>query len=499
MKALFFILLLAAGCMSSAAATPYYYSQGEKITLTEVSDRMSVAVNTSTPISMSSGYSVVREIKDNTFRVLVCEDNPQNGSRSSATTFKARLKGVSTTAMVSPCYKSENGDHIAITPYLNVKLKTATDYTLLENVARQNNLTIVSQDEFLPLWYILSVTPATNGSSLDIANKLYETGLFAEAIADFSSENDALCSYDPLVTQQWGLYNANYDDIDISICGAWSYATGRGIKIGILDQGVDVNHIDLAQNIYPLSFDTESGTSPAKLFGDHGTHCAGIAAAVRNNGIQVAGVAPDAKIVSISNSLYSTPNSQLKRADGFIWAYKNGVDVISNSWKSGTVHPAINEAIADAFKYGREGKGCVIVFAAGNGGHIDVSYPANCNDKIITVGALCSNGNISYFSQTGDKLDVVAPGVDVLSTLPNNETGLKDGTSMACPHVAGLAALILERNPRLTVTQVNDIIENNTKKVGPNKYNETRKNGTWNSYYGYGLINAEQALINTPR
>lgn len=70
---------------------------------------------------------------------------------------------------------------------------------------------------------------------------------------------------------------------------------------------------------------------------------------------------------------------------------------------------------------------------------------------------------------------MVAPGVDVLSTLPNNETGLKDGTSMACPHVAGLAALILERNPRLTVTQVNDIIENNTKKVGPNKYNETRK------------------------
>lgn len=94
---------------------------------------------------------------------------------------------------------------------------------------------------------------------------------------------------------------------------------------------------------------------------------------------------------------------------------------------------------------------------------------------------------------------MVAPGVDVLSTLPNNETGLKDGTSMACPHVAGLAALILERNPRLTVTQVNDIIENNTKKVGPNKYNETRKNGTWNSYYGYGLINAEQALINISR
>lgn len=500
MKAHFFILMLAAGCMSSVAATPYYYSQGEKIPLTEVSDRMSVAVNTSTPISMSSGYSVVREIKDNTFRVLVCEDNPQNGSRSSATTFKAKLKGVSTTSIVSPCYKSESGDHIAITPYLNVKLKTATDYTLLENAAKENNLTIVSQDEFLPLWYILSVTPATNGSSLDIANKLYETGLFAEAIADFSSETDALCSYDPLVTQQWGLYNADYDDIDISICGAWSYATGRGIKIGILDQGVDVNHIDLAQNIYPLSFDTESGTSPAKLFGDHGTHCAGIAAAVRNNGIQVAGVAPDAKIVSISNSLYGTPNSRLKRADGFVWAYKNGVDVISNSWGSSTKHAAIEEAIIEAFKYGREGKGCIIVFAAGNDGNgVPVAYPANCNDKIIAVGALAPEGIIADFSQTGDKLDVVAPGVEVLSTIPNNGTVSWPGTSMACPHVAGLAALILERNPSLTVSQVSDIIEKNTKKVGPNKYSETRKNGTWNSYYGYGLIDAEKALINTPR
>lgn len=500
MKAYFFISMLVAGCISSAAATPYYYCQGEKIPLTEVSDRMSVAVASSTPMSLSSGYSVVREIKDNSFRILVCEDDSHNVSRSGAVSFKAKLKGVSTAAMVSPCYKSENGDNIAITPYLNVKLKKASDYTLLEKAAKENNLTIVSQDQFVPLWYILSVTTATNGTSLDIANKLYESGQFAEAIADFSSENDALCSYDPFVTQQWGLYNPDYDDIDISICGAWSYATGRGIKIGILDQGVDVNHIDLAQNIYPLSFDTESGTSPAKLYDSHGTHCAGIAAAVRNNGIQVAGVAPDAKIVSISNSLRSSTNSRLKRADGFVWAYKTGVDVISNSWGSTTQHAAINEAIADAFKYGREGKGCIIVFAAGNDGNrFPVAYPANCNDKIIAVGALDRDGTIAYFSQTGDKLDVVAPGVDVLSTIPNNDTISWPGTSMACPHVAGLAALILERNPRLTVTQVNDLIEKNTKKVGPMVYNETRKNGTWNSHYGYGLIDAEKTLINTPR
>lgn len=341
MKAYFFISMLVAGCISSAAASPYYYCQGEKIPLTEVSDRMSVAVASSTPMSLSSGYSVVREIKDNSFRILVCEDDSHNVSRSGAISFKAKLKGVSTAAMVSPCYKSENGDNIAITPYLNVKLKKAADYTLLEKAARENNLTIVSQDQFMPLWYILSVTTATNGTSLDIANKLYESGQFAEAIADFSSENDALCSYDPFVTQQWGLYNPDYDDIDISICGAWSYATGRGIKIGILDQGVDVNHIDLAQNIYPLSFDTESGTSPAKLYDSHGTHCAGIAAAVRNNGIQVAGVAPDAKIVSISNSLRSSTNSCPSDSDNF---YIVNYD--------GTIHKCNGRTLSDETREG---------------------------------------------------------------------------------------------------------------------------------------------------
>ena len=88
--------------------------------------------------------------------------------------------------------------------------------------------------------------------------------------------------------------------MDISACAAWNYATGRNIKIGVLDQGIDMDHIDLVENVSSLSYDTETNTSPSILYGDHATHCAGIAAAVRNNGIHVAGVAPDAKLVSIS-------------------------------------------------------------------------------------------------------------------------------------------------------------------------------------------------------
>ena len=122
-----------------------------------------------------------------------------------------------------------------------------------------------------------------------------------------------------------------------------------------------MDHIDLVENVSSLSYDTETNTSPSILYGNHATHCAGIAAAVRNNGIHVAGVAPDAKLVSISNSLHGTTNSRIRRADGINWAWRNGVDVISNSWGSSTKHPAINQAIYNAFRYGREGKGCVIV------------------------------------------------------------------------------------------------------------------------------------------
>ena len=152
MKAIIFILTLLAGCLSSVADNPYYYCQVNKIPLTEANDRMSVAITPSSQVSLPSGCSLVREIKDDSFRILVCGNDVQNDSSSDAASFNARLKAVSPTAMVSPCYKNADGDNIAITPYLNVKLKQISDYTLLENAALENNLTIVSQYTFLPLW-----------------------------------------------------------------------------------------------------------------------------------------------------------------------------------------------------------------------------------------------------------------------------------------------------------------------------------------------------------
>ena len=195
----------------------------------------------------------------------------------------------------------------------------------------------------------------------------------------------------------------------------------------------------------------------------------------------------------------TTTNSPLKFADGIVWAYQNNADIISNSWHYLTHHGVIDEAIQDAFRYGRHGKGCIIAFASGNDNHNTIDYPANCNDTILAVGAIDQTGARAFFSNYGTGLDLVAPGDGIISTLPGDVAFSWSGTSMACPHVSGVAALILERNSELTVSQVNSVINSNAKKVSGVYFDVTKPDGLWNNEYGYGLVDAYSSVINTPR
>lgn len=416
-----------------------------------------------------------------------------------APTFRSAMKSTfsSSTTIVLPCYKSSTGEELTLTNYLNVKLKSAGDYSKLQTLASRYRLENIKQNTFMPLWYSMTITPQSPGTTLEIANAIFETGLFASSFASFSY--DALeCSYDSDFSKQWNLYNSNYADIDISICSAWNYATGRGIKIAIIDQGIDMSHSDLASNIYGLSYDTETGTSPAKVYGDHGSHCAGIAAAVRNNGIGIAGVAPDAKLISVSNRLIVGTEGERKLADGINWAWKNGADIISCSWWS-EENDLIADAIDNAIERGREEKGTIFIKSAGNKRGGPITWPGYYRPEVLTVGSIDSNGHRSQSASIGPAMDVVAPGNKIWSTIRNNSFDIMSGTSMAAPHAAGLAALILERNPALTGQQVRNLIEQNTKKIGTLSYATRKVNGTWNQEYGYGLINAYETVKNTPR
>ena len=480
----------------AVAKTDYYYYNGKRIPLTLNEDKICVSIPKDYENIIErflSNVKVQNTIKDDFFDIFIILQSDLN-KLSSLDFWTEDSKSVILTSSYFTEYYNEE---VFASPYLTLRLKKESDIDVLISSAERYGLKIIKNDPLMPLWYILAINQDSDKNALECANELFESGKFAAAIPDLCSDN-LICSNDPMFNQQWGLQNNNYPGVDISVSSAWEYATGKDVTIAILDQGVDMDHIDLSPNISSISYDTESNSSPSIVYGDHATHCAGIAAAVKDNGVQIAGVAPGAIIVSISNSLLATTNSQLKRADGIIWAYQNGVDIISNSWFSGTHHSAIDEAIQNAFRYGRQGKGCIIVFASGNNGNSSVNYPANCNDTILAVGAIDNTGLRASFSNYGTELDLVAPGVNILSTIPNDNTGYKKGTSMACPHVAGVAALILERNSELTVNEVNSIINRNAKKLSGVNFNITKPDGTWNNEYGYGLVDAYSAVINTP-
>ena len=371
-KFILMLLLLISCSISVIAQTNFYYYKGIRIPLTINDNKVCISIpKNRDDISeeIHKNFKELDRITDTDFDIFTIQQSDYK--RLSASNSR---KKESMPILFSPCYRTTDGTEVYLSPYLNVRLHKEQDINLLSSYAERYGLRIVKRAPYMPLWYILSISTETGKNALEISNTLWESGLFAASVPDLCSD-DIACSNDPMFNQQWGLYNSNNPGIDISICNAWNYATGKNVKIAILDTGVDMDHVDLVPNVSSLSYDTESGSSPSVCYGDHATHCAGIAAAVKDNGIQVAGVAPEATIISISNSLMSSTNSQLKRADGIIWAYQNGgVDIISNSWKSGTQHAAIDEAIHNAFRYGRNGKGCIITFSSGNSNHDYISY-----------------------------------------------------------------------------------------------------------------------------
>ena len=473
--------------------TDFYYYKGRKIPLTLNEYKVCISMPKDDGKTSGRGFENVKvfnTIADDSYDIYVVSQSDYERLML-LDSWKEHAESI----IVTPSYRIMDETEVFLSPYLNVRLKREQDIDMLTSYAERYGLKIVEQDKFMPLWYILTITPDSKGNSLECANELWESGMFAVSVPDLCYEL-LLCSNDPQFNQQWGLYNSDNPGMDISASAAWNYATGKDVKIAIMDSGVDLNHIDLSPNISSMSYDTNTDSSSIAS-GSHATHCAGIAAAVKDNGIHIAGVAPEATIVSISITTSLATNNSLQLAHGFVWAYQHDVDIISNSWHT-VMNPAIDEAIQNAFIYGRQGKGCVIAFASGNRSSNSVNYPANCNDTILAVGAIDKTGTRASFSNYGSELDLVAPGVDILSTIPNNQTDEISGTSMACPHVAGVAALILERNPELTVTQVNSIISSNTKKLSGVNFNFTKPYGTWNEEYGYGLVDAYASVINTP-
>jgi len=311
----------------------------------------------------------------------------------------------------------------------------------------------------------LGVAQAVQALSRNPNVRYAEPNYILYAIATFPN--------DPRLDELWGLHNTGQTggtpDADIDAPEAWDIATGTGeIVAGVIDTGVDYTHEDLAANMW---------TNEAELYGTagldddgngyiddvygwdfynddndpfddhgHGTHCSGTIGAVGNNGIGVVGVNWNVKIMALKFLSAGGSGSTDDAVEAVLytaWMRDHGVNIVltSNSWGGG----GFSQALKDAIQASGDA-GMLFIAAAGNGNtdtDANPHYPSSYDlDNIISVAATDHNDDRASFSNWGaTSVDLGAPGVDIVSTLPAESYGAKSGTSMATPHVAGAAAL----------------------------------------------------------
>lgn len=246
--------------------------------------------------------------------------------------------------------------------------------------------------------------------------------------------------------------------------------SGDGVKVGVLDTGIRI-HEDLR---IMGGWNFINNSSNYSDDHGHGTHVAGIIAALNNN-VGVVGVAPECQLYALKVLDKNGVAKWSTVAKAIDWAMSNKLNILNMSFGGLSGSKAIEKAIYKANK-----SGILLVAAAGNDGIKQVFYPAKYA-SVIAVGATDSNNNIASFSNWGEDIELVAPGVNIYSTYTANGYQSLSGTSMAAPHVTGVAALVLSQDRKLTNVNIREQLKSTTIDLGVNGYDST---------YGYGLVQA---------
>jgi subtilisin len=268
----------------------------------------------------------------------------------------------------------------------------------------------------------------------------------------------------------------------------WELCKGEGVVIGVVDSGCNLNHQDLIENLLPGMNITEPDKPPEDPVG-HGSHVTGIMVAADND-FGVVGVAPKAKVCPVK-VLDAAGNGRVTDViNGVRWCIEQKVDFINLSLGCLMPIPKLQEALIEASK-----AGIIIFCAAGNSGNTKEVYYPSAYPETMAIGAIDSMFHRAVFSNTGAGLDFLAPGVDILSTVPNNWYAKFSGTSMAGPFACGVCALLLSYvrktpNSGITLNTVDDYI--NVLK----QYTIPLVNGNMTHFYqGYGIIDPRKFAL----
>jgi len=295
---------------------------------------------------------------------------------------------------------------------------------------------------------------------------------------------------DPELSNQWGWFDVRADEAYIA------GHRGKGVVVAVLDTGVDPHHPDLKDNLVEGWNFVDNNEDTTDLDG-HGTHVAGIIAAVANNGVGIAGVAPRAKIMPLK-VITARGGNWLGLTEAIQYAVDHGADIISMSL-GGSVSRIFSIAVMIEVSMANA-QNVILIAAAGNENSSSPHYPA-AYKKVIAVSAIDHDHKKAGFSNHGEYITFTAPGVKIYSTMPTypvymtTEYGYSqnydyaNGTSMACPFVSGVAALLLSKHPNLTSDMIRETLIAQAMDLGEEG---------WDPYFGYGEPDAYMAITGTP-
>jgi len=419
---------------------------------------------------------------------------------------------------------------VLYTENIFIKFHDHIETGLCENILAENGLKIKQKPDYARNTYFVGAPENTGLKIFALAESL----LGRKEVELCHPELIRKRSLRKIHPMQWHLKVTTINGVSVNANikaeRAHKFSTGENIIIALIDDGFDIDHPEFSKPGKVVhSRDVSSNSNdprPKNTYNNHGTACAGVAAA---SGIKASGVAPDCNLmpVRLSSNLGS-----MAEAAAFKWAADHGADIISCSWgpedgnwsnPDDPVHitevglpDSTRLAMDYAVSQGRNGKGCIISFAAGNGNE-DCKFDGYANyDKVIAVSACNDTGKRCVYSDYGRNVwcafpssdfgyspfnhpDPVTAGIYTTDRLGragyNAEGDYTDdfgGTSSSCPGVAGTAALMLSANPELTWMQVREIIKETSDKID-------RSGGKYDSkghsiYYGYGRVNAEKAV-----
>ncbi|MEO0018430.1 MAG: hypothetical protein RLZZ522_1713, partial [Verrucomicrobiota bacterium] len=453
----------------------------------------------------------------------------RNPSPATQKTLPARLAELSAPLGVFPVaylagQERSSSTRRIVTPDLRVQLDSAT----AEKIADRNQLIIKDRPTYAPGWVIMSAPDPFAALDAMVNLRAIREVASADVLLAVQHSLRALPS-DSLVTNQWHLKRSGsaVAGSDMNVETAWNYPSitgsrGSGIRIGIIDDGLQTSHPDLSPNADTTNDKDWNGNDadPSPGTGDdHGTACAGNAAAKGNNNLGVSGSAPEATLVGMRLIAAAVTDAQEAEAMGYL---PEIIQIKSNSWgpnDTGTIlegpGPVTLAALQTATTTGRGGKGTIILWAGGNGGDVgdNSNYDGYANSiHTIAIGATDSDGRRAYYSEPGSNLIVCAPSSGALGITTTDRTGnlgyntagsvsggdyTNDfgGTSSATPSAAGVVALMLEKNPNLGWRDVQEILIRTAVQPPASTGWVTNPAGLdFNHDFGAGLIDATAAV-----